>query len=230
VRKLGGALLVACLAGAILVYFGARRAAPTERAITAQGTVHAVSAVAVRATVAGQIKEIAADFKTPVKRGQVLARMDAASFEQRASQARADLAAARAAKATTALKQSEALLEQAEADLERTVIRAPVDGIVVLRNADVGQRVAPGAQAPALFAIAPDLYTVEIEAVLDGTAALRPGMAVAFSVDALPRKTFHGEIREIRKGRPITVIIAASNANLALVPGMTANVRIPLTP
>ena len=115
-------------------------------------------------------------------------------------QARADLAAARAAKATTALKQSEALLEQAEADLERTVIRAPVDGIVVLRNADVGQRVAPGAQAPALFAISPDLHTVEIEAALDGTAALRPGMAVAFSVDALPRnasgKLQHFRLRE----------------------------------
>jgi hypothetical protein len=46
----------------------------------------------------------------------------------------------------------------------------------------------------------------------------------------LPSRTFAGEIREIRRGRPTTVIIAASNADLALVPGMTANVRIPRAP
>lgn len=229
-KKLTGALLVAFVAGAALLYFGARRPASPGPAVTAQGTVRAISAVAVRATISGRIKEIAADFKTPVKSGQVLARIDAASFEQRVNQARADLAAARAAKAAPVLKQRETLLKQAEADLERTVIRAPVDGTVVLRNADVGQTVMPGAQAPALFAIAPDLRTVQVEAALDAAPALRPGMPAMFSIDALPRRTFAGEIREVRKGRPTTVIIAASNADLALVPGMTANVRIPLAP
>lgn len=229
-NKLVTGLVVACVAGAALLYFGARRPAPTDRAISAQGTVRAVSSVPVRATISGQIKEIAADFNTPVKSGQVLARIDAASFEQRVNQARADLAAARAAKASTALQQRQTLLKQAVADLERTVIRAPVDGTVILRNADVGQTVAPGAQAPALFAIAPDLSSVQVEAALDDASALRPGMAAVFSVDALPRRTFEGEIREIRKGRPTSVIIAASNADRALLPGMTANVRIPRAP
>lgn len=229
-KKLVGALLVAFLAGAALLYFGVRRPASPERAVTAQGTVRAVTTVPVRAPLAGRIKEIAADFKTRVKTGQVLARIDAAAYEERVKQARADLDAARAAKAGPVLKQREALLKQAEVDLERTVIRAPVDGTVVLRNADVGQTVAAGAQAPALFTIATDLQTVQVEAALDEAATLRPGMSAVFSVDALPRRTFTGEIREIRKGRPTTVIIAASNADLALVPGMTANVRIPLAP
>jgi len=230
VKKLAGTLAVAFVAGAALLYFAARRPAPPERAITAQGTVRAISAVPVRSIISGQIKEIAADFKTRVKSGQVLARMDATSFEQRVNQARADLEAARAAKGGVALKQREALLKQAELDLERTVIRAPVDGTVILRNADVGQRVAAGPQAPALFTIATDLQSVRVEMALDDVQALRPGMRATFSVDALPRRSFSGEIREIRPGRPHSVVIAASNADFALLPGMTAKVRIPLVP
>lgn len=229
-KKIVATVVVALVAGAALFHFGARRAAPPERSITAQGTVRAISAVPVRATISGQITEIAADFKTPVKSGQVLARIDAASFESRVNQARADLAAARATKAAAEVKQREALLKQAELDLERTVIRAPVDGTVILRNAGVGQKVAAGSEAPALFTIATDLQTIEVEVALDRMPALRPGMRAIFSVDALPRRSFSGEIREIRKSRPYRVIIAASNADLALVPGMTANVRIPLAP
>jgi HlyD family secretion protein len=228
--RLAGALVVVFLAGATLLYFGVRRPGTPERAANAHGTVRAVSLVLVRPSIAGEIKEIAADFQTRVTNGQVLARIDPASFEQRVNQARADVAAARAAKLAMVLRQRETLLKQAQADLERTVIRAPVDGTVVLRNADVGQTVTPGAQAPALFAIAPDLRTVQVEAALDDPAMLRPGMAAEFSVDALPGRTFTGEIHELRKGRPSTAIIAASNADLALMPGMTANVRIPLGP
>ena len=229
-KKIAGTLVVALLAGAAVLYFGARRPPPPERSVTAQGTVRALSAGPVRSAISGEIREIAADFNTPVKSGQVLARIDAASFEQRVKQARSDLEAARAAKAAVVVKQREAVLQQAELDLERTVIRAPVDGTIVLRNADVGQRVAAGAQGPALFTIATDLQTIEVEMALDEVRELKPGMRATFSVDALPRRRFSGEVREIRKGRPYRVIIAASNSDLALVPGMTANVRIPLAP
>lgn len=228
--KLAGALVIALVAGATLLYLGVRRPSAPQRVVTAQGTVRAVFSVPVRASIAGEIKEIAADFKTRVTSGQVLARIDPASFEQRVNQARADVAAARAANLATVLRQRETLLKQAQADLERTVIRAPVDGTIVLRNADVGQTVTPGAQAPALFAIAPDLRTVQVEAALDEPARLRPGMAAVFSIDALPGRTFTGEIHELRKGPPSTAIIAASNPDLALMPGMTANVRIALGP
>ena len=205
-------------------------------AVVAQGTVRAVTTVQVRSPISGQIREISADFRTPVKSGQVLARMDATSFEHRVNQARVDLDAARLAKDALAIKQREILLKQAELDLERTVIRAPVDGTVILRNANVGQTVAPGTQAPALFTIAPDLRTVQIEAALDeaDTRQLRVGLPVTFSVDALPRRAFSGEIRQVRKGAnkyaSYAVLIEAANADLALVPGMTANVRIPPAP
>lgn len=227
-KKIAAAAAVAIALAAAGAYLY-RGGTPPDRAIPAQGTVRAVSTVQVRAPLGGQLKEIAADFKTPVKIGQVLARMDATAYEQRVNQARADLDAARAAKATATVRQREQLLKQAQLDLDHTVIRAPVDGTVVLRNADVGQTIAVGTPA---FTIAPDLRTVHVEVALDGeqAARLKRGMTVTFTVDALPRRRFSGEVEELRKGSPATVVVTASNADLALVPGMTANVRIPRAP
>jgi HlyD family secretion protein len=200
---------------------------PIEAAVAASGTLNAVSTVQLRAQIAGEIKELFADFNTPVKKGAVLARLEAASFAQRVEQARADLDAARLAGARAAMKQQEALLRQAELDLERTVIRAPVDGTVVLRNAEVGQSVAAGAQAPALFTIAQDLRAMQIEAPLDpkDAARVKGGMSVSFAVEALPRRRFTGEVRQVRNA---AAVITAPNADLALLPGMTAKLRIVL--
>jgi HlyD family secretion protein len=189
------------------------------------------------------VKEIHADFNTPVKKGQVIARIDPATYELRVNQALADLEAAReqlqalqaqpkasAAQlraAFAAAKQRESLLRQAQADLERTVIRAPAEGTVILRNVDAGQTVAAGPQAPVLFTIAQDLREMQIEAAIDAADAgrLRAGMPASFAVDAFPRRSFEGEVRRIRRP-PDTVIIAARNPDLALLPGMTANVRV----
>jgi HlyD family secretion protein len=226
-KKIAAAIAVAIVLAAAGAYL--YRGTQPDRALAAQGTVRAVSTVQVRAPLGGQLKEIAADFKTPVKIGQVLARIDATAYEQRVNQARADLDAARAAKATATVRQREQLLKQAQLDLEQTVIRAPVDGTVILRNADVGQTIAAGTQA---FTIAPDLRTVHVEVALDAehAARLKRGMTVTFSVDALPRRRFSGQVLEVRKGSPAAIVITASNADLALVPGMTANVRIPRAP
>jgi HlyD family secretion protein len=120
-------------------------------------------------------------------------------------------------------------------DLERTIIRAPVDGTVILRNVDAGQTVAASLQAPVLFTIAQDLRDMQVEAAIDeaDVGRLRVGMLASFAVDAFPRRSFAGEIRQIRKSPQnvqnvvsYTVVISARNPDLALLPGMTANVRI----
>jgi HlyD family secretion protein len=120
-------------------------------------------------------------------------------------------------------------------DLERTIIRAPVDGTVILRNIDAGQTVAASLQAPVLFTIAQDLRDMQVEAAIDeaDVGRLRTGMPVSFAVDAFPRRSFSGEIRQIRKSPQnvqnvvsYTVVISAANPDLALLPGMTANVRV----
>src|SRR5262245_17005429 len=126
---------------------------PLAATVTAAGTLNAMAVTQVGTAISGEIKEILVDFKAAVKKDQVLARLDPATFEQRVAQARADLAAAKGA----ALAQRRSLLRQAELDLERTVIRAPVPGTVILRNVDAGQTVSAGPKAPALFAIAEDL-------------------------------------------------------------------------
>jgi len=119
-----------------------------------------------------------------------------------------------------------ARLAPTRADREPIVILAPIDGTVILRNAEVGQNVAAGAQAPALFTVARDLREVQVEAALDQAdlARLKSGMDASFSVDALPRRRFSGEVRQVGK----TVLIAAPNPDQALLPGMTAKLRIVL--
>ena len=228
---------------------------PIVAAVSASGTLNAVATVHVEARLAGQVKEIYADFKTPVKRGQVLARMDPATYELRVAHARADLEAARERLAAVqgqqpkasraelrtalnALKERESLLGQAQADLERTAILAPVDGIVILRNVDAGQTVAADPQAPpVLFTLAEDLRHMQIEAAMDAADArrLRVGLEATFAVDAFPRRRFAGEILQVRKSPQAdladpryTAVISALNPDLALLPGMAAEVRIVL--
>jgi HlyD family secretion protein len=153
----------------------------------------------------------------------------------KAVQAQIKVSEAQVSSARAAVKQRESLLKQAQVDLERTVIRAPVDGTVILRNVDAGQTVAASLQAPVLFTIAQDLRDMQVEAAIDeaDVGRLRVGMPTSFAVDAFPRRNFAGEIRQIRKS-PVnvqnvvsyTVVISAANPDLALLPGMTANVRV----
>jgi HlyD family secretion protein len=76
---------------------------------------------------------------------------------------------------------------------------------------------------------------MQVEAAIDeaDVGRLRVGLPVSFSVDAFPRRSFAGEIKQIRKSPQTvqnvvsyTVVISAQNNELALLPGMTANVRI----
>ena len=139
------------------------------------------------------------------------------------------------ASAQATVKQREALLKQAQVDLERTIIRAPVNGTVILKNIDAGQTVAASLQAPVLFTIAQDLRDMQVEAAIDeaDVGRLRVGQQANFTVDAFPRRNFTGEIRQIRKS-PVnvqnvisyTVVISAANPDQSLLPGMTANVRV----
>jgi HlyD family secretion protein len=316
-------LVLAALLGGGLYWYGTRGGAGETRyrlgkvergalqaAVAASGTLNAVTTVQVGSQISGQVIDISADFNTQVKKNQVIARIDPATFELRVNQARADVDAAKSAvavagsnlaaqqaelgrvkvnlaeaerdlarkkmlvsknfispaeldkakslydstreqikaveaqihvnesqidSAQAAVKQREALLKQAQVDLERTVIRAPVDGTVILRNIDAGQTVAASLQAPTLFTIAQDLRDMQVEAAIDeaDVGRLRVGQGATFTVDAFPRRSFSGEIRQIRKS-PVnvqnvisyTVVISAANPDQSLLPGMTANVRV----
>jgi HlyD family secretion protein len=131
--------------------------------------------------------------------------------------------------------QNQAALRQAQVDLERTFIRAPVDGTVVGRSVDVGQTVAASLQAPTLFTIAQDLRNMQVDTNVDeaDVGRVKVGQTATFTVDSYPGRTFTGEVVQIRKAPLVVqnvvtydVVVSARNPEQRLLPGMTANVRI----
>ncbi|MDE2179631.1 MAG: HlyD family secretion protein [candidate division NC10 bacterium] len=159
----------------------------------------------------------------------------AAGYTLRAAQAQHEVAQAQLAAAEAQVKQNEAALKQAQIDLDHTYIRAPVDGTVVSRNVDVGQTVAASLSAPTLFLIAQDLTKMQVDTNVDEAdiGRVRVGHPATFTVDAYPDETFRGKVVQIRQAamnvqNVITydAVIAVSNLDLKLFPGMTANVKI----
>src|SRR5438034_9947617 len=133
------------------------------------------------------------------------------------------------------VEQKDAALKQTQVDLDHTTIRAPVDGVVVSRQVDVGQTVAASLQAPVLFTIAQDLTRMQVETSVDEAdiGRVRLDNPATFSVDAFPNETFRGQVTQIRKAAQIvqnvvtyTVVVAVSNPEGKLLPGMTANVKL----
>jgi HlyD family secretion protein len=153
----------------------------------------------------------------------------------RGAEAQAEAAQAQLQSAIATVRQRQAALAQAQVDLNNTVIRSPVDGIVVSRSVDVGQTVAASLQAPTLFTIAQDLSRMQVETnvVEADVGRLQLGQRAAFTVDAFPGKTFRGEVLQMRRSPQVTqgvvsytVVVSAENPGQRLLPGMTANVRI----
>jgi len=159
----------------------------------------------------------------------------AAEAQLASSKAQLRVAEAQRAAAEAQVRQKRAALAQAKVDLDHTMIRAPVDGVIVSRNVDVGQTVAASLQAPVLFSIAQDLTRMQVETSVDEAdiGRLREGMTVSFTVDAFPGQLFRGRIVQIRKAPQViqnvvtyTVVVAVPNPDQTLMPGMTANVKI----
>jgi HlyD family secretion protein len=129
------------------------------------------------------------------------------------------------------LKAARVSLERARRNLEYTEIRAPIDGVVVERNVDVGQTVAASLQAPTLFRIAGDLSHMRILASVDESdiGRVREGQGVRFTVQSYPGTWFKGAVEQVRLQSATlenvvnyTVVVAVDNADGRLLPGMTA--------
>lgn len=279
-----------------------------DATVNASGTLKATVTVEVGAQVTGQIRELLVDYNSPVKKGQIVARIDPKAFQSRVDAARADLkvsqatvamqaarirslaADARAARATfkaaernfkrkrelfgqritsraeldkavqsheeararldsakaklveqasqlniarAQVDRRKAMLKQTEIDLEHTIIRAPVDGIVIARQVDRGQTVSAATTAPTLFKIAGDLTRMQVEVGVDEAdiGRIQEGQNTFFTVDTFPGQRFPGTVIQVRKEPKevqsvvtYTVIISAQNPDNRLLPGMTANV------
>lgn len=161
------------------------------------------------------------------------------TVEANVAAARAGLAAARASVggAREGVRQAGASVTQNALDVARTVIRSPINGVVIDRTIDLGQTVAASLQAPKLFVIAEDLSRMKVEAAVDEAdiGRVKVGQPVKFTVDAFPDDSFRGTVSQVRIAGTetqnvvtYTVVIDAPNPDGRLLPGMTANAEIVL--
>ena len=144
-----------------------------------------------------------------------------------------DMAQIEAAKAQ--IIQAQAQYRTALTNLGYTKITAPVDGMIISREIDVGQPVAASFQAPELFTIAQDLKKMQIEVNVSEAdiGKVEKDQNVIYTLDGYPDSKFTGKVTQVRIS-PTTVsnvvtysvIVEVENEDLKLKPGMTANVQI----
>jgi HlyD family secretion protein len=151
------------------------------------------------------------------------ARATARLMEQRVAAAEAQVAA------------QQASYTLAKTNLDHTVIRAPIDGVVITRNVDPGQTVASMLQTPVLFTVAADLRKMHVIADVDeaDTGEVVVGQRATFTVNAYPNRNFEGTVTEVRNSPQVVqevvtygAEVEVDNGDLSLKPGMTASVRI----
>jgi HlyD family secretion protein len=136
--------------------------------------------------------------------------------------------------AKASAKSAQITVDRARQNLSYTSIYAPIDGIVVERNVDVGQTVAASLSAPQLFLIANDLSQMQILASVDESdiGVIKEGQPVRFHVQAYPNESFTGAVRQVRLQSKTqdnvvnyTAVVAVENKSGKLLPGMTATVE-----
>jgi HlyD family secretion protein len=164
-----------------------------------------------------------------------LRRQTALKAQGLAPEADFDAAQANYDSAKASVAQANAALKQTRTDLSYTKIMAPIDGVVVDRQYDVGQTVAASFQAPMLFQIAQDLTKMQVSADVSESdiGRVQMGEPVKFTVDAYPDRQFRGKVAQIRLIATVNqnvvtypVIVEVANPDLLLRPTMTANVTI----
>ena len=294
-RKLGIAAIVIAVAAGGWYFWGKRGASAdggyrTETvqrgdvrvAISSTGTLSAISTVTVGSQVSGQITEVLVDFNDRVTKGQVLATIDASTYQAQIEQGSAQIASAQASLrqaqaglrnaqldynrkadlgrqqlvsksdvdlARSSLEQAQAQVNSAQAqirqqtastqttrvNLQRTVIRSPVDGVVLTRTIEPGQTVAASLSAPELFTIAEDLAKMKIELAVDESdiGQVKVGQVVSFSADAFPERQFKGVVDQVRLSATTSnnvvtypVVVTVDNSDGTLLPGLTVNAEI----
>lgn len=144
--------------------------------------------------------------------------------------------------AVQVMKSAKAQLETARGLLARditnlnfSIIRSPVSGVVVNRVVDVGQTVAASFQTPTLIQIAQDLAKMQIDTSFAEAdiGKIKEGQKVSFNVDAFPDRNFDGVVKQLRLNSTNTsnvvtynAVVSVDNSDLTLLPGMTAYVNI----
>lgn len=197
-----------------------------------QGNAQIASARASLAQAQASLANAEADYRRKAGLGeqQLVARSDVDLARAARDQARAQVASAQAQ-----IRQQTASTLTTQVNLDRTVIRSPVDGVVLTRTIEPGQTVAASLQAPELFTIAEDLSKMQIELAVDEAdiGQVEVGQQVSFTVDAFQGRQFRGEVLQVRLAATDTsnvitypVMVGVDNSDGTLLPGLTVNAEI----
>lgn len=221
---------------------------PLERGIAAVGTLRSDNSVMLRPEVAGRIAQINFTEGGKVKQGDVLVRLDDSVPQAQLQQAQANLALAESRhrraqelsregfiskqardEAASELKVQRAAVALAKAQLEKTVIQAPFDGLIGLRNVSVGDYISPGADLVPIESVDP--LKVDFRIPEQFLGSVYQGLKLTLSFDALPGQTREGEVGAISPvvdvgGRSILLRATVPNSDDTLRPGMFARVRL----
>jgi HlyD family secretion protein len=228
------------------IAYGVVTVGPIVREVMTTGTLEPARAVETGAQVSGTVQALFADFNTPVRAGEVIARLDPSAYDSAVNQAQAKLiqaeadahgatlvardagvkksraeslagqslitqaeldaavvaaqqADAAAASANAAVDLARAALKQAQVTRDRTVIRSPIDGVVVNRSVEVGQTLASSFESPVLFTIA-DLRQMRLLAEINeaDVGSVKAGTPVSFEVESMAGRRFAGKVAEVR--------------------------------
>jgi HlyD family secretion protein len=152
-----------------------------------------------------------------------------------AAQAAMERAIADDASARASVSQAKAGLAAYETDLSKSVIRSPINGVVLTREVEPGQTVAAAYQAPTLFTLASDLKKMELHVNVDeaDVSNIKEGQKATFTVAAYPNRTFDAWIVRANYGSSTTsgvvtyeTVLKVDNSDLLLRPGMTVTADI----
>jgi HlyD family secretion protein len=151
------------------------------------------------------------------------------------AEAQVGVAEALVKSAQAVVKQKTAALDQLLVDLDHTLIRSPIDGVVLARTVEPGQTVAAALQAPVLFTLAENLSQMELQVDVDeaDVGQVREGQRATFTVDAYPGRAYPGRVRRVDFGSQTKegvvsyqTVLTVTNDDLSLRPGMTGTAEI----
>jgi len=136
--------------------------------------------------------------------------------------------------AEATVKAGIAALQNAEASLDYTLVRAPFDAVVLTKNADIGDIVTPmgsAANAKAAVVTIADMKSLQVEADVSETsiASIRVGQPCDIQLDALPNMRFQGEVYTIvptvdRSKATVLVKVRFLDKDPRMLPDMSAKV------
>lgn len=247
----------------LAIGYGTVTLGPIVREVMTTGTLEPTRAVETGAQVSGTVHSLDVDFNSPVRAGQIIARLDPSAYDSQVNQAQAKLiqaeadagaaalvasdagvkrtraqalaeqdlitqaeldaavlaakqADAAAASAQAAVGLARAALKQAQVTRDRTVIRSPIDGVVVNRSVEIGQTLASSFESPVLFTIA-DLRQMRLLAEINeaDVGSVSPGTPVTFAVESIAGRKFAGTVAEVR----LQPILQTSSSSSSTSPG-----------